>query len=63
MNSGSDISFYKDFEQWALDYAIITTKKELETYDRANHSQENREKISILQYHLEELNYKNRRKA
>lgn len=62
MNSGSDISFYKDFEQWALDYAIITTKK-LETYDRANHSQENREKISILQYHLEELNYKNRRKA
>ena len=61
LNAGGNVAFYNEFEKWAIDYAIINNKKELEKYDREYHSQENKEKISILQMYLEKFNYKNKR--
>ncbi len=59
INSGHDISFYVDFEQWALDYALIKNKKEMGNKDNMN---ESKKIIDILQSMLEKMNYKNRRK-
>ena len=54
-----DMGFYVDFEQWALDYALIKNKKEMGNKDNMN---ESKKIIDILQSMLEKMNYKNRRK-
>lgn len=61
-NANDQVSFYADFEQWALDYALIVTKNELEKENRNYHSRENEKKAAVLQKMLETLNYKGRRK-
>lgn len=60
-NAGSDYNFYEDFEEFALDYALIVNKKELEKEDREHFSRKNEKIITILQSKLEDLNYKGRR--
>ena len=62
LNVWKDISFYKDFEQWTLDYALIKNKKELEKEDLTHFTSKNSDVINVLQIMLEKLNYKNRRK-
>jgi len=62
LNVWEDISFYKDFEQWTLDYALIKNKKELEKEDLTHFTSKNSDVINVLQIMLEKLNYKNRRK-
>lgn len=61
LNAGKELAFYKDFEQWALDFGMISTKKKMEEDDRVNHNSDNKKAIDILQTFLEKLNYKGRR--
>lgn len=51
----------EDFEQWALDYGMISVKKEMETDDRMNHNSNHKKTINILQLYLEKLNYEGKR--
>lgn len=60
INAGRNLRFYSDFEQWALDYGLISIKKEMEEEYR-NHNSEYGKSITVLQECLEELNYKGRR--
>lgn len=58
LNAGNEYKTLMDLEQWSYDYAIITNKKELEKHRDGDF----KGKIDILQYYLEKLNYKGRRK-
>ena len=57
VNAGNDLRYYVKFEKWALDYSLISVKKELEREDRKESSQKYKEKIDVLQKYLEILNY------
>lgn len=61
LNAGNELDFYNDFEQWALDFGMISAKKKMEYDDRTNHRSDNEKAINILQSYLIKLNYKGRR--
>ncbi|MGN0339227.1 MAG: hypothetical protein ACI4D0_01905 [Lachnospira sp.] len=61
LNAGKNLSYYYNFEQWALDYGMIVVKKEMEREDYEHHNSKHVNSIDILQKCLEKLNYKGRR--
>lgn len=62
-NAGSKCSFYKNFEQWSLDYALLKNKKELECAHSSLECVQSTLIIDELQRMLDKLNYKDRRKS
>lgn len=61
--NASSIGFYHEFENWALDDALIKNKKELEKNDIMHHSNKHKCVIDVLQNMLEKQNYMDRRKS
>lgn len=61
LNTTEDLGFYNDFEKRALEFALISVKKEIKLENYQHGTSEHSKAICILQTYLEKLNYEGRR--